>query len=140
MKFFCYFRSNAPLKMFDRILNMSLVLEIDTITKFLIWNKLFVDNFNFWHSSLGVGSFWLFAPFWSLKSQILKSQILWYHHHVSCLKQRTCANYQLLIVISKEKDNFWPLRPHLTPSCLLIVLNTKIREMDATIKFLFKVT
>ena len=39
--------------MFDWILNISLVLEIDTIIKFLVRNNLFVDNCNTWSSCLG---------------------------------------------------------------------------------------
>ena len=38
--------------MFDRFLNMPLMLKIDTITKFSVWNNLLADNFSIWHSFL----------------------------------------------------------------------------------------
>ena len=39
--------------MFDWILNISFILEIDTIIKFFVRNNLFVDSFSTWPASLG---------------------------------------------------------------------------------------
>ena len=103
--------------------NCGISKMVDTI-EFLMWNNVYVQICSWWCSFLGrLAVFDHFDPHLTLIWPLELAQYgqkLWYvengwHHRISHEKLHDCANFQLLVVISRGMGNCWLFWPPFDP-------------------------